>query len=88
MLRLGYEAMIGELMHSAHGGAVEAVLDEVTAEHMKIKHSPNTVTRSMKVRPRKASNSGTPRSCGTRPLPVCAVFGGGPKTLQPGHQLL
>ena len=76
--------MIGELMHSAHGGAVEAVLDEVTAEHMKIKHSPNTVTRSMKVRPRKASNSGTPRSCGhalcLRVLSLEAA-----KRHQPGH---
>ena len=30
---------------SCHGGAVESVLDEATAELMKIQHSPNTVTR-------------------------------------------
>ena len=39
--------MIGEPhMMSAHGGAVEALMDEATAELMKIKVSPNTVTRN------------------------------------------
>eukprot|EP01043_Picozoa_sp_COSAG02_P023882 COSAG02_NODE_1288_length_13447_cov_17.387549_9_plen_366_part_00 len=46
LLRYSAKATIGaELLMSAHGGAVESVLDEATAELMKIQHSPNTVTR-------------------------------------------
>ena len=46
-VRFGAKAMIGEPhMMSAHGGAVEALMDEATAELMKIKVSPNTVTRN------------------------------------------
>jgi hypothetical protein len=46
VVRLGAKAMIADPdMMSAHGGAVEAILDEATAELMKIQHSPNTVTR-------------------------------------------
>ena len=46
-VRFGGKAMIGEPhMMSAHGGAVEALMDEATAELMKIKVSPNTVTRN------------------------------------------
>jgi len=46
LLRYNEKATIGaELLMSCHGGAVESVLDEATAELMKIQHSPNTVTR-------------------------------------------
>ena len=46
LLRYSAKATIGaELLMSAHGGAVESVLDEATAELMKVQHSPNTVTR-------------------------------------------
>jgi hypothetical protein len=47
-VRFGEKAMIGMPdMMSAHGGAVEALLDETTAELMKIQHGPNTVTRKL-----------------------------------------
>ena len=54
VLRFNEKATIGAaLLMSCHGGAVEAVLDEVTAELMKIQHSPNTVTSKMLVEIKK-----------------------------------